>query len=323
MNIKWFSMIKKVLCLVVFAMLLSSPAFAVSIDGKYNTNSSDTDYDGYTTGYDVSFKVETGKDTPGAIPIGDKFYFEVVTGGQLWYSQDLDTFDLSVAFIQPTSLIDNSYGANQVGWGVNAPSEENHTLKDLTHSDDAEFLFSLGDDISFTIDYADDKVSNSADLFQATVGGDDASKVTEASSSLEYNWTLYGTTDPNENNYYLFDATEVYDEKKEIFYWTHGDNATSPLTGSDTTYDITDPLLVNWEFEVIYEFVVDLDSAFVPETLNIILVHDSPNKIDKNKVWVDIGDPMDANPVPEPATMLLLGSGLIGIAVFRRKFRKS
>ena len=32
---------------------------------------------------------------------------------------------------------------------------------------------------------------------------------------------------------------------------------------------------------------------------------------------------LDIAPVPEPTTMLLLGSGLIGLAGFRRKFRKS
>ena len=86
-----------------------------------------------------------------------------------------------------------------------------------------------------------------------------------------------------------------------------------------TTYDFS------WDFADIGWTVVGLVDINHDGTLNIRV---EPVRGDFYLDWSTInahGDNGDAPPVPEPATMLLLGSGLIGLAGLGRKklFKKS
>ena len=103
---KKFPPIKVVLCMAALTMVMASPAFALpTVDGKISDGE-------YFNSFSVTFEVDGGKGVPN-IPVADT--------GKLWYYQDSNN-DLYMAFIQPKTLVDNSYGANSIGWGTAAPS---------------------------------------------------------------------------------------------------------------------------------------------------------------------------------------------------------
>jgi len=52
----------------------------------------------------------------------------------------------------------------------------------------------------------------------------------------------------------------------------------------------------------------------------VVALPNSAQACDKDKYYEENG--CNPSPVPEPASMLLLGSGLVGLAELRKKFKK-
>ncbi len=121
---------------LIFVITITANATPI-VDGILSDN------DGYTSFSDVTFGVKNASTT--------------VSGGELWYYTDADTGDVYLLFSQPKDLVDNSYGANAIGWGSNVgPSGKNHAFNNLVRSDNAQFVFTdgLGNTVlDITVDY--------------------------------------------------------------------------------------------------------------------------------------------------------------------------
>ena len=241
------------------------------VDGRYDPA------EGYSSGHQPKFTVEKSDIT--------------VTGGAFWVHQNAATGDVSVYFSQPLTLVDNTYGDNSIGWGKGvAPSGKNHNFKDLVGSDKAQFVFTdaLGGVVlDITMDYIHETSKNSGIFVCPGVTGGEgvvsvgsADSVLAWGSSLDYNFNVLG----------------------------HALTRNSPQTDINYTEN---PNYAGWIFEVAYELRI-AGGAFGTEGfggVSIPVVHDSPNKIGKNKVYPE---------VYEPGTMLLICGGGIGILMRRR-----
>lgn len=267
------------------AMAAGPAVAAVTVDGRFDPA------EGYTT-FGVDFNVEGGG---------------TASGGKLGIYEDLATGNVSVAFVQPLTLIDNSYGSNAIGW-----PGDNHKFNHLIGSDKAEFVFTDGADntvLEITMDYLhgfghkkEDPPFHSGGVTDGDgkVDTGSAGDVLAAESSMGLNYATYGVSYPA-----LF-----------------GKDSDSPA--ADSGYNVSDPALSGWLFDVIYELQVD-GSVFGGQGfggVTIPLVHDSPNKVGGHKVYPDIGG--NGYVIPEPTGLViwsLLGTLAITLA-WRRRRRK-
>ena len=168
------------MCLIAITVLNMMAVSSVSalpiIDGRF-----DGAGEGYTTGGAVNFGLSDGG----------------IAAGKLWTAQDVATGDVFLAFIQPLTLIDNSYGANSIGWGSNK-----HRFQDLLNSDSAQIKFTDGSGdtaLDIVLDYVHgfgtnkDKPpfkSGGVTDGEGDVKEGSVSDVKKVATSLEYNYNI-------------------------------------------------------------------------------------------------------------------------------------
>ena len=214
-------------------------------------------------------------------------YLHEVAGGQDYYRFRI-TFD--------PSFVDNTYGANAIGWGTRG-----HTFNDLVGSDHAQLSLFDGSKTlisAFNLDYISQDTSAACGYSCLGVsGGEGAMLVGDAKYILAATTSL--DRDLNGCGYCKNAAC-------------NGDcTVDSPAT--DTKYT-PNPLAPNWDDRVVYEVWVSAD-AFGSNGFggaSITFVHASPSKASSNTITVE---PKPCGSCPAGYTNYLTSEGAVCVPV--------
>jgi hypothetical protein len=259
-------------------LAVSATASAVVVDGVFDPN------EGYTNVQTITFQLQDGT--------------MVGNPGTLAWTTDAQG-NVYVAFVQPLSINDNTYGTNAIGWG-----SKGHKFSDLTGSDKGEFDLTngAGQTFIYTLDYltasktapsgyaslgvsgGDGSVGKSG--IKGVTGGGQVSDVLAWGTSLDYNLNHLGFSS-----------------------FTTNSPATTPALNPDGTIDYSKPYAdpasaSGWVYNIEYEVEISA-SAFGPSGfagVTVPFAHDSPSKFGQNTIIV----------VPEAANYLV---GLVAIVI--------
>ncbi|MBL7134422.1 MAG: hypothetical protein ISS78_10025, partial [Phycisphaerae bacterium] len=167
--------VRGVMAVAVLCMLPGLVLADPGIDGRFDAGE-------YTHGYGVTFHLDGESSAD-------------VVGGQLWLRMETaaEGGNLRIAFVEPKTLVDNSYGDNAVGW-----PGDNHKFTHLLTSDNAQFIFknSTANGGGTVLDVTLDYLHNDDGTFISGLDGNDgvvpppvgsAADVVASATSLEYN----------------------------------------------------------------------------------------------------------------------------------------